>query len=190
MVSGVGKGDHEEHPPAAAVTIDCAARQLRSSRACRRCSQAEDCPIARRNKLVEENLALAHYVAERHIRSHGCRGGAGADDIRGAACAGMVRAVERFDASTGNQLSSYAVPYVAGAIRHHLRDHWLPLKVPRRLLELHQRARRLQQRRLAKGLSPLPLEVLALELRSTVERLQEAQMAWRLLQRITSLDHN
>ncbi|MEB3184333.1 MAG: sigma factor [Cyanobacteriota bacterium] len=170
------------------MAFSCAARLRQSTLACRRCSDAAECPIARRNKLVEDNLALAHSVAERYIRRSGCRGGAGPGDIHGAAWAGMVRAVERFDGSMGHQLSSYVVPYVEGAIRHHLRDHWVPLKVPRRLLELHQRGRRIQQRRLRQGLEPLPIPMLALELGSTVARLRDADTAWRLLQQIESLD--
>ena len=127
-------------------------------------------------------------MAERYIRASGCRGGAAPDDIHAAACAGLVRCVELFDAGRGHRLSSYAVPYVSGVIRHHLRDHWLPLKVPRRLLELQQRGRSHQSRRRRLGLPPLTSQQLALHLGVSVERLQEAEMAWLALQRIRSLE--
>ena len=166
----------------------CAARQVHSAAPCRRCRRAPQCPIAQRNRTVETHLGLAHHVAERYIRASGCRGGAAPDDIHAAACAGLVRCVELFDAGRGHRLSSYAVPYVSGVIRHHLRDHWLPLKVPRRLLELQQRGRSHQSRRRRLGLPPLTSQQLALHLGVSVERLQEAEMAWLALQRIRSLE--
>ena len=170
------------------MAICCAAQHRRTTRACRHCSEAPHCPIAQRNREVERNLGLAHHVAERYIRSAGCRGGAAPEDIHAMTCAGMVACVDRFDASQGHQLSSYAVPYLQGVIRHHLRDHWVPLKVPRRLLELQQRGRRIQQKRLGRGLAPLPLQELAAQLNTSAERLREAELAWRALQRICSLD--
>ncbi len=166
----------------------CAAQHRRTAAACRRCGDAPHCPISQRNREVERNLGLAHHVAERYIRSAGCRGGADPEDIHAAACAGMVICVDRFDPSQGHQLSSYAVPYLQGVIRHHLRDHWMPVKVPRRLLELQQRGRRIQQQRLRRGLSPLPAPELAAQLGTSVERLQEAELAWQALQRICSLE--
>lgn len=166
----------------------CAAQRHRTAAACRRCGEAPHCPISQRNREVERNLGLAHHVAERYIRSAGCRGGADPEDIHAAACAGMVFCVDRFDPSQGHQLSSYAVPYVDGAIRHHLRDHWMPVKVPRRLLELQQRGRRIQQRRLRGGLPPLPVLELASQLGTSVERLQDAEQAWQALQQVCSLE--
>lgn len=170
------------------MAFSCAAQRRRTAAACRGCREAPRCPIAQRNREVERHLGLAHHVAERYIRSAGCRGGAAPEDIHAAACAGMVRCIDRFDPSQGHQLSSYAVPYLQGVIRHHLRDHWLPLKVPRRLLELQQRGRRIQQQRLRRGLAPMAAAALAAQLNTSVERLREAELAWQALQRICSLD--
>jgi RNA polymerase sigma-B factor len=131
---------------------------------------------------VEQHLALAHHVAERYVRASGCRGGAGADDVHGAACSALVPCIERFDARQGHRLSSYAVPYLHGAIRHHLRDQWQPVKVPRRLLELQQRSCSRQKRRLQQGLEPLTATQLAQELGTSTAQLKQAQEAWRVLQ--------
>jgi RNA polymerase sigma factor (sigma-70 family) len=154
----------------------------------RRFRHQPGCPIRRRNEAVVRNLPLAHHVAERYLRASGCRGGATAEDVHAAACAGLVRCLDRFDPSQGHRLSSYAVPFISGAIRQHLRDHWMPLKVPRRLLELQQRGLRLQNRRIRQGLPPLPPDALAAQLGTSSERLEEAGRAWLLLRRVESLD--
>lgn len=96
--------------------------------------------------------------------------------------------MERFDASKGHRLSTYAMPFIGGAIRQHLRDHWMPVKAPRRLLELQQRSRRYRHRRHRQGLPPLPIEQLAAELGTSVKQLQEAELAWYVGQRVYSLD--
>jgi len=137
--------------------------------------------------MVERHLALAHHVAERYLRSAGCRGGAAPEDVHAAACAALLPCLERFDSRQGTKLSSYAVPYLTGAIRHHLRDHWTPLKVPRRLLELQQRGVNVQKRRQSRGLAPLAPEQLARELGTSLEKLQEAERVWWGLQ-VDSLD--
>jgi RNA polymerase sigma-B factor len=146
------------------------------------------CPIRRRNEAVVRNLPLAHHVAERYLRASGCRGGAAPEDVHAAACAGLVRCLDRFDPAQGHRLSSYAVPFISGAIRQHLRDHWMPLKVPRRLMELQQRGLRLQNRRIRQGLPPLQPDALAAELGTSQERLEEAGRAWWLLRRVESLE--
>ena len=156
-------------------------------------SPASGCPaeregrIRRRNEEVVRHLGLAHHVAERFLKSSGCRGGATPEDVHAIACMGLVRCVDRFDPSQGHRFSSYAVPYIMGAIRQQLRDQWNPLKVPRRLMELQQRSVSLQNRRLKAGLPPLRGEQLAAALDTTAERLQEAQRAWELM-RVQSLD--
>lgn len=154
----------------------------------RRSRHEPGCPIRRRNDDVVRHLALAHHVAERYLRASGCRGGAAPEDVHAAACAGLVRCLDRFDPAQGHRLSSYAVPFISGAIRQHLRDHWMPVKVPRRLLELQQRGIRLQSRRTRQGLPPLPPDALAAELGTSRERLEEAGRAWLLLRRVDSLD--
>ncbi len=45
---------------------------------------------------------------------------------------GLIKAVDRYDAGRGVALDVYAVPAIAGEIRHHLRDRCEPVRVPRR----------------------------------------------------------
>jgi RNA polymerase sigma factor (sigma-70 family) len=140
-----------------------------------------------RQALVVNNMALVQRIATRYLRGSGSRGGADADDLVSAGTLGLIRAVERFSLAGSNRLASYAVPFIAGAIRQHLRDHWQPIHTPRRLRELQQKARRLQEQRRGRGWPPLGEAELASELGCPPERLAEAQAVWRALQ-VASLD--
>ncbi|WP_158217021.1 sigma-70 family RNA polymerase sigma factor [Synechococcus sp. 8F6] len=136
-----------------------------------------------RNALVEHNLALVRMVAQRHTR----RSGQPFDDLVSAGGFGLIRAVEAFDLRQRCNFSSFAVPYIEGAMRHDVRDHGQPLHTPRRLRELQQRARRLQEQRRGQGLAPLQTAQLAEELGCTPTQLQEAAAVQRALQ-VRSLD--
>ncbi|MCT0216477.1 sigma-70 family RNA polymerase sigma factor [Synechococcus sp. CS-1330] len=136
-----------------------------------------------RNALVEHNLALVRMVAQRQSQ----RTGQPFDELVSAGCLGLIRAVEAFDLRQTCNLSSYAVPYIRGAMLHDIRDHGQPLHTPRRLRELQQRARRLQEQRRGQGLAPLAAPELASELGCSTAQLEEAGAVQRALQ-VRSLD--
>lgn len=136
-----------------------------------------------RNALVSQNLGLVHLVANRER----LRSGRPFDDLCSAGYEGLIRAVECFDTSRDVALSSFAVPYIQGAMRMDQRERQQPLRTPRRLRELLQRARRWQQRRLAAGLAPLAPAELAAALGCSPERLEEAEAVQRALA-VSSLD--
>jgi RNA polymerase sigma-B factor len=124
-----------------------------------------------RNRLVEANLGLVHSVAGRF---------AGLtqlpySDLVQVGCQGLIRAVEAFDGRKTHCLSTYAIPYVRGAIRHELRDRESWIRLPRPLWELRHRLRRLQEARRAQGLAPLGREGLASALGCTAGALEEAE---------------
>ena len=50
----------------------------------------------------------------------------------------LVKAVDRFDPTTGNPFVSYAAPTIVGEIKRHFRDHARAMRVPRRMQELSQ----------------------------------------------------
>ena len=136
-----------------------------------------------RNALVEHNLALVRMVAQRQSQ----RTGQPFDELVSAGCLGLIRAVETFDLRQTCNLSSYAVPFIRGAMLHDVRDHGQPLHTPRRLRELQQRARRRQEQRRSQGLAPLAAADLALELGCNTAQLEEASAVQRALQ-VRSLD--
>ena len=146
-------------------------------------SRAATARLKWRNALVSQNLGLVHMVANRESQ----RSGRPYDDLCSAGYEGLIRAVESFDTSRNVALSSFAVPYIQGAMRMDQRERQQPLRTPRRLRELQQRARGLQEKRRAAGLSPLPAAELAAALGCSLQRLQEADAVRRALE-VSSLD--
>jgi RNA polymerase sigma-B factor len=136
-----------------------------------------------RNALVEHNLALVRMVAQRQSQ----RSGQPFDELVSAGGLGLIRAVEAFDLRQTCNFSSFAVPYIRGAMLHDVRDHGQPLHTPRRLRELQQRARRLQEQRRGEGLTLLPTAALAEALGCRPGQLEEAAAVQRALQ-VVSLD--
>ena len=136
-----------------------------------------------RNALVESNLALVRLVAGRESR----RSGRPFEELYASGCLGLIRAVEGFDACRGVALSSFAVPYIRGAMLQEERDRNQPLHTPRRLRELHQRAAKLVEQRRGAGLAALSAAGLAASLGCSLERLEEAARVQRAL-RVSSLD--
>lgn len=136
-----------------------------------------------RNALVTANLPLVRMVAERQRqRCH-----EPFDDLVSLGCFGLIRAVEAFDLARDGSLSSFAVPYIRGAILQGLRDRHQPLQTPRRLRELQQRASRHQERRRQQGLPLAGSQQLAAELGCSSAQLEEAAAVQRAL-KLRSLD--
>ncbi|MEX0588908.1 MAG: sigma-70 family RNA polymerase sigma factor, partial [Cyanobium sp.] len=136
-----------------------------------------------RNALVKHNLALVRMVAQRQSQ----RSGRPFDELVSAGGLGLIRAVEAFDLRQTCNFSSFAVPYIRGAMLHDVRDHGQPLHTPRRLRELQQRARRLQEQQRGQGLAPLGAAALAEALGCRIAQLEEAAAVQRALQ-VGSLD--
>jgi RNA polymerase sigma-B factor len=85
-----------------------------------------------RDLIIRRTLPLADNVARR-FRDRG----ESHDDLVQVARLGLVKAVNRFDVSSGSIFIAFAVPTVMGEVRRYFRDHGWALKVPRRLKELN-----------------------------------------------------
>jgi RNA polymerase sigma-B factor len=85
-------------------------------------------PTARR-LLIERHLPLVHSIARRYA------GEEPLDDLAQIGAIGLIKAADRYDAARGVAFPTFAAPFVAGEIRHHLRDRAAPVRVPRRLQE-------------------------------------------------------
>ena len=83
-------------------------------------------PAARR-QLIERHLPLVRSIARRYA------GAEPLEDLVQVGAIGLIKAADRFDAARGVAFGAYAAPFVAGEIRHHLRDRCAPVRVPRRL---------------------------------------------------------
>ena len=86
---------------------------------------------AARAELIERFLPLARQLARRY--QHGDEP---LDDLSQVASLGLVKAIDRFDASRDVAFSSFAVPTILGEIKRHFRDRAWSMRVPRDLKEL------------------------------------------------------
>ena len=89
-------------------------------------------------QLLEENSGLIWSIARRYYGR-----GAEPDDLYQLACVCFIKAVRGFDAALGNEVSTYAVPKIAGEIRRFLRDDGA-VKVGRAVKERSARVLRVQ----------------------------------------------
>ena len=124
-----------------------------------------------RDRLVEANLGLVHSVAARFSGVSQLP----FSDLVQVGCQGLIRAVEAFDSRRARCLSTFAVPYVRGAIQHELRDREGWIRPPRRLWDLRQRAKGVRDQRRSLGLPPLDRDGLAAALSCSREELEEAE---------------
>ncbi len=94
--------------------------------------------------LVCAHLSLVAKIARRYVRA-----GVSLDDLVQTGAVGLLKAVKRFDPDHGVAFETYATHFVAGEIRHYLRDGAEPMRTPRWLRKLHGELRatteRLQQ---------------------------------------------
>lgn len=92
-----------------------------------------------RDEIIEQNLGLVHACARRFVGK-----GIEYDDLYSAGCVGLIKAVDRFDESTGCRLSTYAVPVILGEIRALFRCGG-SVRLSRSLQELSIKARRIAE---------------------------------------------
>lgn len=143
----------------------------------------EGLAVRQRNALVLRHLNLVHQQVNRlrHLCSEPV------DDLEQIGRQGLIAAAERFDPDRGVAFSSFAVPYIQGHIRHHIRDRVPVVRSSWRLRSLHARIEQLNQSRLHGGDRPLTDEELAARLDCRVTRIRQAQELHHALQ-CTSLD--
>ena len=89
------------------------------------------------NEFVKNNLGLVHSCCKRFVSK-----GIEYDDLFGAGCLGLTKAIKGFDASRGLQFSTYATPVIFGEIRRLFRDGG-SVKVSRSLKELSLKVTRM-----------------------------------------------
>jgi RNA polymerase sigma-B factor len=119
--------------------------------------------------LVERMLPLVRRLARRYANR-----GEALDDLEQVGSLGLVKAIQRFDASRELRLSTFAVPTILGEIKRHFRDRVWSLRVPRDLQELNARLSK-EVERLTNRLGRSPtVEELAAATHTTVERVLDA----------------
>lgn len=93
-----------------------------------------------RNQIIDKNTGLVWSVVRR-FRNRNVE----TEDLFQIGCIGLIKAVDKFDASFNVRFSTYAVPMILGEIRRYFRDDG-SIKVSRSLKELSLKARDLSER--------------------------------------------
>jgi RNA polymerase sigma-B factor len=90
---------------------------------------------------------------------------------------GLLMAIDRFEPERGLEFTTFATPTIVGEIKRYFRDKSWAIRIPRRLQELNQRARRASERLQAElGRTP-SVQELARELGVSEEEILEAYEA-------------
>jgi|GEM_PF-295215 RNA polymerase sigma-B factor len=111
-----------------------------------------------RNTLIEMNQSLVRFAISRFRH----RGAEEAEDIFQTGVIGLIKAIDRFDLSREVEFTTFALPYIRGEIRRHLRDTTWAVHVPRRLQELRLELSRAKERLEARlGREPTASELAA-----------------------------
>jgi RNA polymerase sigma-B factor len=86
--------------------------------------------LAARRELIERFLPLAHKLARRYERPN-----ESFEDLFQVASLGLVKAIDRYDATRGYEFTSYAVPTIVGELRRYFRDSGWAVHLPRGMQE-------------------------------------------------------
>jgi RNA polymerase sigma-B factor len=93
------------------------------------------------------------------------------EDLIQIGAEGLIKAIEKFDPDKKVKLSSYAVPFIYGAMAQFVRDKARMVKVPRSLQETHQKLKRYAQKH------SVTYEQASIELNISLQVAKEAAMA-------------
>ncbi|NLG67559.1 MAG: RNA polymerase sigma factor SigF [Actinobacteria bacterium] len=87
-----------------------------------------------REELITRCLPLVRGLARRFASR-----GQPMEDLVQVGSIGLIKAIDRFDATRGVELSTYATPTIMGEIKRYFRDKGWAVKVPRALQDLNVR---------------------------------------------------
>jgi RNA polymerase sigma-B factor len=130
--------------------------------------------VAAREALVQRFMPLARSLARRYGRSS-----EPFEDLLQVASLGLLKALDRYDASRGHPFPSFAVPTILGEMRRYFRDSGWALHVPRGTQERALKVRDAQER-LANGRGRAPTvnqlaEYLEFDTEDVIDALQAIQ---------------
>ncbi len=110
-------------------------------------------------KLIEQNNGLIWSIVKR-FNGRGYE----LEDLYQIGCLGFIKSIKRFDLTFDVKLSTYAVPYMIGEIKRHIRDDG-PVKVSRSIKELSIKIRELQKEYFYKKGEEITIHQIAKELK-------------------------
>lgn len=112
--------------------------------------QNHEAKVKIRNQILELNADLIRSKA--HSIERGVRGqGHEFIDLYQVGTIGAIKAIERFDITSGRAFSSYAVPYINGEMLRYLRDKASLVRLPRKWSDAQSKIRKMERERVSKA---------------------------------------
>jgi RNA polymerase sigma-B factor len=134
-------------------------------------------PGGRLTAAERDAKVLAHLPLVRSLARRYANRGEPLEDLVQVGVIGLIKAIDRFDASRGLELSTFATPTILGEIRRHFRDRGWAMHVPRGIQEAHGRVSRVIDELTGRlGRSPSVSEI-AVETGFSTEEVLEAMAA-------------
>lgn len=88
-----------------------------------------------RNQIVEKNIGLVRAIAHSVVPYCAIP----FEDLVQVGSCGLIKAVDKFDPNRKRKLSSFATPFIKGAILQYIRDKEKLIRIPRKLYETYQK---------------------------------------------------
>lgn len=116
-------------------------------------------------QLIEKNKGLIWSIIRR-FKDRGVE----TDDLYQIGVLGFIKSIKKFDTTFDVRLSTYAVPYIMGEVKRHIRDDG-PIKISRSIKDLGKKAMEIQREHLRKTGQDISIVEVAKKLRVSKEEI-------------------
>lgn len=116
-------------------------------------------------QLIEKNKDLIWSIIRR-FKDRGVE----TDDLYQIGVLGFIKSIKKFDTTFDVKLSTYAVPYIMGEVKRHIRDDG-PIKISRSIKDLGKKAMEIQREHLRKTGQDISIVEVAKKLRVSKEEI-------------------
>lgn len=116
-------------------------------------------------QLIEKNKGLIWSIIRR-FKDRGVE----TDDLYQIGVLGFIKSIKKFDTTFDVKLSTYAVPYIMGEVKRHIRDDE-PIKISRSIKDLGKKAMEIQREHLRKNGQDISIVEVAKKLRVSKEEI-------------------
>jgi len=86
-----------------------------------------------RDKLAQERLVECHLALVRRLANRFYHRGEPLEDLIQVGSIGLLKAIEKYDQSRGDNFVAFAIPVIVGEIKNYFRDNGWAVKIPRKL---------------------------------------------------------
>ena len=116
-------------------------------------------------QLIEKNKGLIWSIIRR-FKDRGVE----TDDLYQIGVLGFIKSIKKFDTTFDVRLSTYAVPYIMGEVKRHIRDDG-PIKISRSIKDLGKKAMEIQREHLRKTGEDISIVEVAKKLKVSKEEI-------------------